>query len=148
MKLLSKTYESMINTLPQENLNNITHFDNAVFYCVNSSSQRVPVGVVRNVSVLPDNKLEFTLSNFPVLENSWNVFAGELYFYKKGLSFNMTVHGTAWFTNKDDLTVQFKVLHVETLGQPEVKPYSFHETLADFFSNTSLFFRKMIVTGF
>ena len=138
----------MINTLPQSNLEKITRFDDAVFYCINSSSQRVPVGVVRNVSVLPDNKLEFALSHFPVLENSWNVFAGELYFYKKGLSFNMNVHGTAWFTSKDDLTVQFKVLHVESSGQPEVKPYSLQDTIVDFFSNTSLFFKKMIVTGF
>jgi len=138
----------MINTLPQNNLDQIAHFENAVFYCINSSSQRIPVGVVRNVSVLPDNRLEFTLSHFPVLENTWNIFAGELYFYKKGLAFNMNVHGTAWFISKDDLTVQFKVLYVESSGEPEIKHYSIQDTIADFFSNTSLFFKRMIVTGF
>src|SRR5438477_7638137 len=138
----------MINTLPQSNLDKIARFDDAVFYCINSSSQRIPVGVVRDFSVLADNRLEFTLSHFPVLENSWNIFAGELYFYKKGLAFNMNLHGTAWFTNKDDLTVQFKVLHVESSGEPELRHYSLQDTLVDFFSNTSLFFKRMIVTGF
>ena len=138
----------MTNTLPTTGIENITRFDHAVFYCFNQSSERLPVGVVRNVSVLPDNRLEFSLTHFPVLENMWNVFGSELYFYKKGISFNLTVHGTAWFVNSDDLTVQFKVVYVESAGYPEVKEYSLQETLAEFFSNTSLFFKRMIVTGF
>jgi hypothetical protein len=138
----------MTTTLPTNNIENITRFDHAVFYCMNQSSERIPVAVVRNVSLVADNILEFSLSHFPVLENMWNVFAGELYFYKKGISFNMNIHGTAWFTNSDDLTVQFKVLYVESAGFPEVREYSLQDTLAGFFSNTSLFFKKMIVTGF
>lgn len=137
----------MIQNLPH-NLDKISQFHHAFFYCMNESSERVPVGMIRNISFLPDNKLEFQLSHFPVLENSWNVFAGEISFYQKGLSFNIKAHGTAWFTNKDDLTVQFKILHTETFGHPEMRDYSFHDTLADFFSNTGLFFKKMLVTGF
>jgi hypothetical protein len=138
----------MINTLPDMELDRITLFNEAVFYCINSSSQRIPVGFARNITVLPDNRLQFTVSHFPVLENSWNIFAAELYFYKKGLPFNMTLHGTACFTSKDELTVQFKMLHAETFGEPEVKHYSLQDTLTDFFNNTSLFFKRMIVTGF
>ncbi len=138
----------MINTLPTTSLENISRFDHAVFYCISQSSERIPVAVVRNVTILPDNRLQFSLSHFPVLENMWNVFAGELYFYKKGVSFNMNIHGTAWFVSDDDLTVQFKVLYVESAGLYEVKEYSLQNTLADFFSNTSLFFKRMIVTGF
>ncbi|MBV9961051.1 MAG: hypothetical protein JO072_02285 [Parafilimonas sp.] len=138
----------MINTLPTANLAKISQFDNAVFYCMNASSERIPVGVISNVAILPDNKLEFTVSHFPVLENSWNVFAAELHFYKKGLPFNLRVHGTAWFTSKDDLTVQFNTLHVESFGQPEERAYSLQETIAEIFSTTSLFFKKMLVTGF
>ncbi len=139
---------NMINTLHTANIDKVSYFDHAVFYCINSSSERVPVGVVKNISILSDNKLEFTLAHFPVLEQTWNIFAAELNFYKKGLSFNMNTHGTAWFVNKDDLTVQFNVLHVESFGQPEIKPYSLQDTLVDFFSTTSLFFKKMLVTGF
>lgn len=138
----------MTANLPEINLNNITRFDNAIFYCINSSSQRVPVGFVRNVSILADNRLEFTLPHYPVLENMWNVFAGELYFYKKGIPFNMNIHGIAWFVKDDELTIQFKVLYVESAGFPEIKQYSLQDTLSDFFSNTGLFFKKMIVTGF
>lgn len=138
----------MTNTLPTTSLDNISRFENAVFYCMNQSSERIPVGMVRNITVLSDNRLEFSLSHFPVLENFWNVFAGELYFYQKGLSFNMNIHGTAWFKSTDELTVQFKVLYVESTGQPEIKTYTLQETLSEFFSSTSLFFKKMIVSGF
>jgi hypothetical protein len=138
----------MTDTLHTSNLGKLSQFENAVFYCMNQSSERVPVCVVRNISVLSDNRLEFSLSHFPVIENFWNVFACELYFYKKGIFYSMNVHGTAWFKNTDDLTVQFKVLYIETAGSPEIKPYSFQDSIVEFFSNTSLFFKKMIVSGF
>ena len=137
-----------MNTLPTIDLENISRFDHAVCYCINQSSERLPVSVVSDVILLPDKRLEFSLSHFPVLENKWNVFAAELYFYKKGVSFNMNIHGTAWFKNDYDLSVQFKVLYVESAGMLEIKQYSLQDTLVDFFSNTSLFFKKMIVTGF
>src|SRR3982751_1920403 len=94
--------------LPDSTLAKVSCFDNAVFYCINSSSQRVPAGIVKNISLLVDNKIEFELSHFPVLENNWNVFAAELHLYKKGLPFNMTLHGTSWFINQNELKVQFK----------------------------------------
>ena len=132
--------------LPDSNLGKILCFDNAVFYCLNDSSQRVLVGVVNNISLLIDNKIEFELSHFPVLENNWNVFAAELHLYKKGLSFNMTLHGTAWFVNPNELKMHFKVLHEECFGQIETK-VSLHDSLIEFLSTTGMFFKKMI-TGF
>jgi len=138
----------MEHNLPDNYLEKIQQFDNAFFYCINESSTRMPVGMVRNICVLPDNKLEFTLSHFPVLENSWNVFAAELRFYKKGLFFNMDLHGTAWFVDQNDLTVQFKVVYAECFYRPEMKHYSFQDSLIYFFSNTGVFFKKMLVTGF
>ncbi|MFT4152305.1 hypothetical protein [Parafilimonas sp.] len=137
----------MVNTLPITNIENISRFEHAVFYCINQSSERMPVGVVSNVKIVKNNLLEFSLSHFPVLENQWNVFGAELYFYRKGIPFNMNVHGTAWFNNVDELTVQFKVLYVETAGMPEEKEYSLQETLAEFFSHTGMLFKRMIVTG-
>ena len=59
----------MINTLPTTTLKKFPILINAVFYCMNASSERIPVGVVSNVSSFPDKKLEFTVSHFPVLEN-------------------------------------------------------------------------------
>ncbi len=134
--------------LPETNIEKFSQFENAVFYCINESSKKLPVGVVRNFSFLSDNRLEFSLTNFPVLEQNWNVFAAELHFYKKGLSYNITVHGTAWFVNDNDLTVQFKILHTEYFGKPEIKSYSLQDSLSGFFSNTGLFLKKIWVTGF
>ena len=138
----------MENNLPDSFLTKIKQFDNAVFYCINSSSQRQAVGIVRNVSLIAENTLEFSLSHFPVLENSWNVFAGELHFYQKGLPFSMDVHGTAWLISPNELTVQFNVLQTDYFWRVDMKHYSLQDTLADFFSSTGLFFKKMLVTGF
>jgi hypothetical protein len=134
--------------LPFNYQDKIQQFEHAVFFCMNASSQRIPVGMVRNISVLTDNKLEFSLFHFPVLEQSWNVFAAELHFYKKGLSFSMDLQGTAWLVNQNELTVQFKVAHAECFGRPEVKNYARQNSLIDFFSLTGVFFKKMLVTGF
>lgn len=134
--------------LHETNSAKISRFDNAVFYCINEDGYKLPVCVIKNFSFSGDNILEFTATNFPVLEQSWNVFAAELHFYKKGLSFNMNLHGTAWFVNQNELTVQFKILYTESFGKEETKPYSLHETLTDFISNTGVFFKKMLVTGF
>lgn len=134
--------------LPETNFNKISRFDNAVFYCINEDSYRIPVAVVNNFSLSGEKILEFNLNNFPVLEQSWNVFAAELHFYKKGLSFNMHLHGTAWLANQNELTVQFKILHAEYFGREEIKSYSIQESLTDFISNTGIFFKKMLVTGF
>ena len=138
----------MENNLPDSFLTKIQQFDNAVFYCINSSSQRLPVGIVRGISVIGENKLEFSVSHFPVLENSWNVFAAELRLYKKGLPFNMDVYGTAWFVDQNDLTVQFNVLQTDYFWHPQIKQYSLQDSLSEFFSSTGLFFKKMLVTGF
>ena len=146
--MLSLKHYSMTNTLHENNLEKIAYFDNAVFYCMDASTQRMPAGVVNNFTILPENIIEFSLKHIPVLEQPWNVFAGELYFYKKGLSFNMNIHGTAWLVSKDELTVQFKALYIEHAGQFETKHYSIQETLSEFFSTTGMFFKKMLVTGF
>lgn len=130
--------------LPESILAKIACFDNAVFYCINDSSQRVPVGVIKNISVLTDDKIEFELSHFPVLENNWNVFAAELHLYKKGLSFNMTLHGTAWFVNQNELKTQFKVLHEECFGKTETK-LSLHNSLIEFFNTTGIFLKKIMM---
>ena len=106
------------------------------------------VGVVSNVKIVNNSTLEFSVSHFPVLENIWNVFGAELYFYKKGVPFSMNIHGTAWFNNNNEFTVQFKVLYIESAGMPDVTEYSLQETLTEFFSNTGTFFKRMIATGF
>jgi hypothetical protein len=137
----------MESYLHVNNLDKISQFDNAVFYCINSSSQRVPVGMAKNIRLLADDKIEFELSHFPVLENNWNVFAAELHLHKKGLSFNMTLHGTSWFADQNELKMQFKVLYEECFGQPETK-ISLQDSLVEFFSTTGMFFKKMLITGF
>ena len=134
--------------LLQNNFDKISRFDHSIFYCINENGHRMPVGVVNKFLLSGENIIEFSVSNFPVLEQSWNVFAAELHFYKKGLPFNMTLHGTAWFVSPDELAVQFKILHTECFGREEEKPYSLHESLTDFISNTGVFFKKMLVTGF
>jgi len=130
--------------LPENTLDRIARFDNAVFYCINESSQRVPVGVIKNIAVISGDKIEFELAHFPILENNWNVFAAELHLYKKGLSFNINLHGTAWFVTRNELKMQFKILHEECFGETQAK-LSLHNSLVEFFNITGIFFKKMMM---
>jgi len=57
----------MIENLPEINLDRIAYFDNAVFYCMDESSKRVPVGIISRVTTIQKNILEFSLTHFPVL---------------------------------------------------------------------------------
>ncbi|MBS1747147.1 MAG: hypothetical protein JST21_13335 [Bacteroidetes bacterium] len=138
----------MIHNLPNNNLDKIATFDNAVFYSLDSSGKRVPVSLTQKVELINDNILQFTSAHLPLLEQNWNVFAAELFFHKKGLPFNITVHGTAWLVDKDELTVQFKVLFVEYGGQIDEKPFSLHESFSELLSNTGMFFKRMLASGF
>ena len=101
-----------MNTLPTIDLK-IFRFDHAVFYCINQSSERLPVSVVSDVILLPDKRLNFHCLIFPLKTSG--TYLQNFIFIKRRF-FNMNIHGTARFKNDYDLSVQFKVLYVESAG--------------------------------
>lgn len=113
-------YIAMANALQQ-----------AMFYCFNDASERIPVGRIEAFNFIDDNTIQLSTNYFPVTEKSWNVFAAELHFYKKGMPESLQLHGIAIFENMAEGKVQFNVKNAAYfVNSKQVKPdQSFIATL-------------------
>lgn len=126
----------------------INEIGQGVFYCLNESSQKIPVCIVSNMNFPAKDIVEFTASRIPLTEHDWNIFGGELYFYRKGVPYSYRLHGIAYIKSMQPLTMQFKIKYTEYVQQEGEHHFSLLEMLQELISNTGIFFRKMIVTGF
>src|SRR5215471_1824675 len=88
----------------------------AIFYCYNESSERLPVGMINGFSFRNDYTLSFCTSYFPPTEEVWNVFAAELHFYKKGIPFSVVLYGVAIINDVKNNLVQFSIQNAEYFG--------------------------------
>ncbi len=136
-KLEPPTYIEMVHKLNQ-----------AIFYCYNESSERLPVGMVRDFTFKNNNTLCFDVTYFPPTEQMWNVFAAELHFYKKGIPFSIVLHGVAIISNAEYNFVQFSIQNAVYFGVEDdetdtdflsylVKPYIyFYRKSSEFISHS------------
>lgn len=107
---------------PPVYIERVKQLDQAIFYCYNESSQRLPVSSRLNGFFFRDEKtLIFNTNYFPVTENAWNVFAAELHFYKKGIPGSLILHGIAVIDNMESGSVQFNIQHAEYFDYPGFK---------------------------
>jgi hypothetical protein len=88
----------------------------AIFYCYNESSQRLPVGMVNGFTFKNNSMLSFSVTYFPPTEQVWNIFAGELHFYKKGTPFSVILYGVAIISDTENNLVQFSIQNAEYFG--------------------------------
>src|SRR5438046_2997344 len=96
------TYIDMVHKLSQ-----------AIFYCYNESSERLPVGIVNGFAFKNDYTLSFRVIYFPLTEQLGNVFAAELHFYKKSLPFSVVLYGVAIIGDTKNNLVQFTIQNAE-----------------------------------
>ena len=92
-----------------EHVNKVHALNQAIFYCYNSSSQRIPVGMIYDFTFKDDDTLLFYVKYFPVTEMCWDSFAAELHFYKKGIPNSFVLHGVAVVTNNSLNAVSFTI---------------------------------------
>src|SRR4051812_24286312 len=85
----------------------------AIFYCYNESSERLPVGMVNGFTFKNNCTLSFRITYSPPTEQLWDVFAGELHFYKKGFPFSVVLYGVAIISDAENNLVQFTIKNVE-----------------------------------
>jgi len=105
-------YQSTQNDLL---LNKVKEIDQATFFCYNESSQKLPVAILKHLDFENDTTISFTSTYLPLTEQSWNVFAGELRCYKKGMPFSFVLHGIA----VSDIAagrITFTVQFIESFG--------------------------------
>jgi len=73
----------------------VKEIDQATFFCYNESSQKLPVAILKHLDFENDTTIQFSSTYIPLTEHSWNVFAGELHCYKKGMPYSFVLHGIA-----------------------------------------------------
>ena len=105
-----------------EYVNKVHLLNQAIFYCYNSSSQRVPVGMIYDFAFKDDETLIFHVRYFPVTEMNWSSFAAELHFYKKNTPGSFILHGIAILDNATSGIVSFSVIGADYANEPVPKP--------------------------
>lgn len=95
-------------------LRKVKELDQATFFCFNESSQKLPVAIIRHLDFENDNTISFDCSYFPPVEKTWDVFAGELHCYKKGMPYSFVLHGVAIISSLASRRVSFTIQYVES----------------------------------
>jgi hypothetical protein len=125
---------------PPAYINRVHTLNQAIFYCYNASSERVPVGMIYDFTFKDDNTLLFKTKYFPVTEMSWNSFAAELHFYKKNVPGSFVLHGIAVLDNSVSGSVSFSINHVVYAKEPVI--VSEKNLLSTLFKPYFTFYRK------
>jgi len=123
-----------------EHVNKVHALNQAIFYCYNSSSQRIPVGMIYDFTFKDDDTLLFNAKYFPVTEMYWDSFAAELHFYKKGIPGSFVLHGVAVVNNNSLNAVTFTI-HDAVYANERAK-ISRKKLMANLFKPYMDFYRK------
>jgi hypothetical protein len=103
---------------PPPYVSKVGKLNQAIFYCYNASSERIPVGMIYDFTFKDDNTLLFKTKYFPVTEMSWSSFAAELHFYKKNVPGSFVLHGIAVLDNNISGAVSFTVNQAVYANEP------------------------------
>lgn len=98
---------------PPAYLHKVLNINQAIFYCYNEAGERFPVNAIKGFIFCDENTLQFKTNFFPVIENTWNSFAAELHFYKKGITYSLKIEGVAVVDNIQNGIVNFAIKQVE-----------------------------------
>lgn len=134
----------------------VTRVNQAIFFCYNESSQRLPVGIVGDFVFTNDKTLSFKVNFFPMTEKLWDAFDGELFVFKKGFAYSVILHGIAVVSDREECLIQFNIDRADYFmqsGSDEpgllsnlFKPYiDFYRRGSELVSST--FNRKMLSTA-
>lgn len=117
----------------------VSKLNQALFYCYNESSERLPVNIVRDFNFKDEKTVCFTINYFPLTEKIWDVFAAELHFYKKGMPFSVVLHGIAIISDVNNSLVEFNIQNTEYFEQGDISDNHF---LSSLFKPYLDFYRK------
>lgn len=135
-------HQIMEHHLPKtpEYVNKVHVLNQAIFYCYNASSQRIPVGMIYDFTFKDDQTLIFHVNYFPVTEMSWNSFAAELHFYKKNTPGSCVLHGVAVLDDLSSGVVSFTIS--SAVYGNEIAPKQEKSLLSNLFKPYLNFYRK------
>jgi len=92
--------------------NRLLHLGQAMFYNCSGMYEKLPICIIRPFNVEKEDVIWFTIDALPVTDQACNVFAAELFFYKKGEYYSANVEGVAELLFLESLCVKFTVTKV------------------------------------
>lgn len=92
--------------------NRLLHLGQAMFYNCSGMYEKLPVCIIRPFNVEKEDVIWFTIDALPVTDQAYNIFAAELFFYKKGEYYSAIAEGVAELLFVDSLCVKFTVTKI------------------------------------
>ncbi len=118
------------NSAP-EHVEKLLQINQAMFYCFNEMSEKIPVCLVNLFSFDGAYTLNFSTKNFPADAVNWESFAGEMHFYKKGVPYSFVLHGVIRLSaDSEENNVHFTISQIDYFEQPGVKAADFNGMLS------------------
>ncbi len=118
------------NSTP-DHVEKLLQINQAMFYCYNEQSEKIPVCLVNRFSFDGNYTLVFATKNFPSDAVNWESFAGEMHFYKKGVPYSFVLHGVVRLTaDMEEGNVHFTISQIDYFERPGVKDADFNGMLS------------------
>lgn len=138
----------MIENLPDSFfIEKARQIQQAMFYCYDNDSNKIPVGLITSCQFTGTNTIVFSVSYFPVIDIQWNIFPAEIHFYKKEFPFSLILHGNAGFSNTQPGEINFTLQRADYFEKAGISQQSLPEKVHELFSNTGEFIKKVISQG-
>lgn len=109
----------------------ILRLQKAMFYNCSGLHAKLPVSIIEPFSIEKDKVIWFNLDRLPVTDIDDDFFAGELFFYKKGESYNIIAEGVAEIKCFDSMCIKFTItkLHYSALVEAVQRPSLYNKLL-------------------
>lgn len=124
----SKRMEELV-TIPSVSKHKILQLNQGIFYSLNETGKRLPVNRIMEIEVLNNHTLLFYSNYFPITEKAWNIFAAELYLFKKGIPYSMDLKGIGIIADAQLGLVEFQIQDVLYFEHPKGEKRSLLYTL-------------------
>ncbi len=118
----------------------------AVFFGY-SGNDRIPLALLKEFNFIDDAILEFKQTHFPVWEEDWKLFAGELFFYHKEMPWTVQYKGIVSVHCWNPFTLHFTIEKAELIEKPGMIDHSIQHIITNFFSNTGMLLKRVWQTG-
>ena len=100
-------------------LGKVINLNQAIFYCFNETNEKLPVSICTDFVFSGNDVLRFSTQHLPLTEQPWNIYAAELYFFRKGLPYSVILDGVAVIGNGLPAMVEFRIQSASCFDMPK-----------------------------
>ncbi len=103
------------------NLDKILELNQGIFFSFSEAGKRLPVNTIKGFEAKDKHTILFYCNHFPVTEKAWNIFAAELYLFRKGVPFSMNLKGIGIIADSELGLVELHIQNVEYFEHPQLE---------------------------